>query len=86
MRCSVEPAHEPARGALPAWCVVSLLVLLVAFPLREGDTAARAMGGIGDLYCRSAPMTCTDAVGVNAPSFIPALIAVVAVMFSGACP
>ncbi len=36
MRCSVEPAHEPARGALPAWCVVSLLVLLVAFPLRRG--------------------------------------------------
>ncbi len=55
------------------------------FHWREG-TPPRAMGGIGDLYCRSAPMTCTDAVGVNAPSFIPALIAVVAVMFSGACP
>ncbi len=41
MRCSVEPAHEPARGALPAWCVVSLLVLLVAFPLREGHRRAR---------------------------------------------
>lgn len=57
------------------------------FHWREGDAAARAMvgSGIGDLCCRSAPMTCTDAVEVNAPSFIPALIAAVAVMFSGAC-
>lgn len=26
-------------------------------------TPLRAMGGIGDLYCQSVPMTCTDAVG-----------------------
>ncbi len=33
------------------------------FHWSEGDAVARAMGGIGDLCCRSAPMTCTDAVG-----------------------
>ncbi|ALQ94088.1 hypothetical protein XFPR_02015 [Xylella fastidiosa] len=69
------------RGVLRhRWCC------WLRFHWREGDAAARAMGGIGDLYCQSVPMTCTDAVGVNAPSLIPALIAAVAVMFSGACP
>ncbi|MCD8472486.1 UvrD-helicase domain-containing protein [Xylella taiwanensis] len=85
------PAHLAAAMADSEYDLQALIYTValhrwLRFRLGDGYNYACDMGGIRYLFCRGVDAARTDAVGVHAQSFAPALIAAVDAMFSGACP